>query len=134
MAVVGKYEEKLPCGGTLRVSKNTWEVGYYFPGPDQRHNGIFVTLDGTSILRYIEAFNENWAEYESLKKVIPAGGEFTKIGKMGMSIRISGYHPGVCLKSYHMPVQTQSQLQRITDGYLYAIQRTQQVQEFLAVL
>lgn len=134
MSTGGIYEEQLPCGGTFRVSKSEWEVRYYFPGPDLRHNGTFVTLAGSSLPRYIEAFNENWAEYESLKSSIPSGGEFTKIGKMGMNIRIGQFAQGVCLHLYHMPISTRQQLQKIIDGYMYATQRAPQVQNFLASL
>lgn len=134
MSTVGKYEEELPCGGTLRVYKTTWEVSYYFPGPDFRHNGTFVTLAGASLQRYIDAFIENWEELQVLKSSIPSGGEFTKIGKMEMSIRIGRFSQGVCLRSYHMPVNTLQHLQKVTDGYRYAIKRAPQIQEFLASL
>ncbi|MFA5816261.1 MAG: hypothetical protein WC865_11625 [Bacteroidales bacterium] len=99
----GIYEEPLPCGGKLKVSKTSWKISYYFQGPDFIYNGTFVSVPGNSIGQYISAFKENWAEYEQLKASIPKGGEFTKNGKMGMSIRIGSFALGVCIQIYHMP-------------------------------
>jgi len=130
----GTYEEPLPCGGKLKISKATWEISYYFAGPDMRHNGTFVSVPGNSIEQYISAFNDNWAEYEQLKASIPNGGEFSKISKMGMSIRIGNFAQGVCIRSYHMPISSAQQLERITGGYRYAAQRAPQIQKFLASL
>lgn len=134
MSNVGTYEEALPCGGKLKVSKTSWEISYYFSGPDMRYNGMFVSVPGNSIDQYIAAFYENWEEYKQLKASIPAGGEFFKNGKMGMSIRISNYHEGVCLRSYHMPICSIHQLEKVIDGYRYTAQRAPQIQQFLASL
>lgn len=38
----GIYEEPLPCGGKLKVSKTSWKISYYFQGPDFRYNGSRV--------------------------------------------------------------------------------------------
>ena len=72
----GSYEEPLPCGGKLKVTKASWEISYYFSGPDLRHNGTFVSVPGKSIEQYISAYLENFAEYEKLKEAIPNSGEF----------------------------------------------------------
>lgn len=130
----GTYEEPLPCGGKLKVTKMDWEISYYFPGPDMRYNGDFVSVPGNSIEKYISAFNENWAEYEQLKSAIPSGGNFSKKGKMGMMIRIGNFAQGVCIQSYHMPISSKQQLQKVISGYRYAFQRAPQIQEFLASL
>lgn len=130
----GIYEEPLPCGGKLKVTKTSWEISYYFPGPDMRYNGTFVSVPGRSIEQYISAFNENWAEYEKLKANIPKGGEFSKPGRMGMSIRIGSFSQGVCIHSYHMPISSRRQLENIINGYCYAAKRAPQIQKFLASL
>lgn len=130
----GTYEEPLPCGGKLKVSQAAWEISYYFPGPDMRHNGTSVSVSGNSVEQYISAFNDNWAEYEQLKASIPKGGEFSKNGKMGMSIRIGNFAQGVCIRACHMPISSAQQLERVTGGYLYAAQRAPQIQKFLASL
>lgn len=130
----GTYEETLPCGGELRVSKNEWEVRYYFPGPNLRHKGEFVTVPGKLIDGYIEAFEANYREFETLKAVIPANSDFSKDGMRGMSIRLGRFAQGVCIRSYHMPLSTRAQLERVTDGYRYAAKRAPQIQEFLRSL
>ncbi|MDN6321634.1 MAG: hypothetical protein ACTHZY_07520 [Halomonas sp.] len=130
----GTYEEPLPCGGKLKVTKTSWEISYYFSGPDMRYNGTFVSVPGGSIEKYISAFSENWKEYEQLKSSIPSDGEFSKLGKMGMDIRIGNFAQGVCIKSYHMPIDTRQQLEKVISGYRYAAQRAPKIQEFLANL
>ncbi|MGP9659862.1 hypothetical protein ACT3S5_17700, partial [Halomonas sp. AOP31-B1-25] len=106
----------------------------YFSGPDMRYNGTFVSVPGGSIEKYISAFSENWKEYEQLKSSIPSDGEFSKLGKMGMDIRIGNFAQGVCIKSYHMPIDTRQQLEKVISGYRYAAQRAPKIQEFLANL
>ena len=130
----GLYEERLSCGGTLKVTKTSWEISYYFSGPDRRYNGTHVKVPGTSVAAYISAFSENWAEYKSLKSTIPSGGDFSKTGRMGMVIRIGSFAEGVCIQSYHMPINSSQQLERVISAYRYASQRAPQIQQFLASL
>jgi len=130
----GEYSEKLSYGGgTLMVSKSSWRIQYYFPGPDLRHNGTFFNVEGTAIETYISAFIENWKEYEQLAEQIPNGGEFSKAGKMGMTIRVGNF-AGVCLQSYHMQISSRVQLKQVVDSYRYAMQRAPQIQSFLQSL
>lgn len=131
---IGIYEESLPCGGKLKVSIAKWEIYYYFSGPDMRYNGTSVSVSGDSIEQYISAFNENWAEYEQLKASIPKGGEYSKNGKMGMSIRVGGFAQGVCLYSYHMPISSIQRLEAVIGSYRYATQRASQIQKLLISL
>ena len=134
MGTTGTYEEKLPCGGKLRVTRSSWEIAYYFPGFDLRHNGTFFSIPGISIQQYTQAYAENWAEYQTLKATVPQGGEFSKVGKLGMSIRIGKFLNGVCLKSHHMPVNSIKHLEDIIEGYHYAARRAPEIQTFLASL
>lgn len=127
----GTYEESLPTGGKLKVSRNSYEICYYFPGPDLRHSGTLLTISKELIEKYIEAFIENWEEYKILRKSIPLGGEFNKNGKMGMQIRINGYFQGVSIKSYHMPISSEEKIKKIIDDYKYAIIRANEVQNNL---
>lgn len=130
----GKYEERLDCGGTLEVTRSSWQIRYYFPGPDLRHKGEFVSLPGSSICDYIQALKDNWVEFEKLKQTIPAGGDFSKSGAMGMTIRVSRFAQGVCIRSYHMPLATRSQLDKVIGAYGYAAQRAPKVQQLLSSL
>lgn len=134
MSSIGTYEESLPCGGQLKVSVQSWEITYYFSGPDLRYNGTFVSIPGKQVREYIDAFSENWAEYQKLKQTIPAGGEFSKTGAMGMSIRIDAFNSGVCLQSYHMPIASEDQLKAVIAGYEYATNRAKEVQLLLQQL
>lgn len=99
-----------------------------------RYNGIFVEVPGASIEKYISAFTENWVEYEKLKSTIPTGGNFSKPGKQGMTIRIGDFSQGVCIESYHMPISSAQQLEKVIVGYRYAAKRAPRIQEFLDAL
>jgi hypothetical protein len=130
----GVYEELLPCGGKLKVSTGSWEIFYYFPGPDLRHNGEILSIVDVEVKQYIAAFRENWQEYAALKQAIPSGGEFSKAGKMNMQIRVGGFREGVCLRSYHMPLANEGDVSRVISGYLYALERAPTIQRFLSTL
>lgn len=130
----GVYEEKLSTGGTLKVFKSAWEISYYFPGPDGRYNGEFVSIHGLGIEKHISALVENYTEYELLKTIIPKGGDFSKAGKENMTIRLSNFNQGVCLRSYHLPISSAALLEKVIADYRYAAGRAPQIQSFLAAL
>ena len=123
----GTYSEKLSTGGELRISTNSWSIHYYFPGPDRRYNGTFVTLQGEKINLYISAWKENLKKYFELKQSVPHDGSFHAKGEMGMTIRIGGFWDGVSLISYHMRVQTEQQVENIVKDYEYAKARAAQL-------
>lgn len=129
----GEYSEKLKSGGDLIVSSTGWCIRYYFPGPDLRYNGTFVTISGSEIDEYISAWERNFEKYLLLKKTIPAGGDFETAGEKGMSIRI-GFSEGVCLRSYHMPTSTSSKLAEIIHDYKEAKVRASKIQKLLRSL
>jgi hypothetical protein len=130
----GTYNEPLPCGGKLKVTKTSWEISYCFSGSDTGHHRTVVTVPGKAVEEYISAFNDNWAEYQELKASLSEGYEFLKGGKMGMSIHIGSFVQGVCIKSHHMPISSEQQLEKVVSGYRYAAQRAPQIQRFLAAL
>ena len=134
MSNAGAIREKLACGGTLEVTAQSFQIHYYFPGPDRRYNGTTVYVPGNSIELYIDAFNANWKEYEKLKLIIPKGSEFEKAGCMLMSIRIGGFCEGVCIRSYHMPIRSLSRMREVIDAYYYAQKRAAQLQATLRQL
>lgn len=134
MSVSGTYEEELEGGGKLVVSASGWGIRYYFAGPDFRYKGEFVTVEGARIREYMEAFSENWVEYLRLKGTLPAGGEFQKLGKCGMTIRVGKFAQGVCLKSYHMCISSELDLRKVISAYEHASVRAQQVQGMLRSL
>lgn len=130
----GTYSEKLPCGGTLEVTRTGFRIRYYFPGPDNRSNGTFVNVEGHRLEEYIAAFGNNWNEYQRLKLTIPKGGEFQHPGEMGMTIRIGKFAEGVCLQSYHMPIYSLDGLNRVIESYEYAAKRAKQAREMLRAM
>ena len=134
MTKSGVYKEPLPCGGDLCVEPARWKIQYYFKGPDLRYSGTFVEIPGDKVEAYIQGYLEAWDEFIRLKELVPAGGEFEKDGKLGMSIRIGKYHEGVCINSYHMPIATKDHLDRVIEGYRYAIGRAGAIQTLLSSL
>ena len=126
----GEYSEKLKSGGELIVSSNGWRIRYYFPGPDLRYNGTFVSINGSEIDEYISAWKENFEKYLQLKKTIPAGGRFETSGEKGMSIRL-GWAEGVCLRSYHMPISTSAKLNEVIKDYTEAKVHASKIQALL---
>lgn len=134
MSNQGIYEAELPCGGKLRISAIDWEISYYFPGPDNRYNGTFVSIPGEQLDQYILAYKKNWNEYVKLKSSIPEGGEFSKEGELEMSIRVGDSFEGVCLRSYHMPINNKDDLIKVIEGYQYAKNKSSKIQQFLADL
>jgi len=125
----GEYNEKLPCGGELKVIDSSWKIEYHFLGPDMRCNDTVVTVYGQEINDYILAWKDNFEDYKTIKSVIPPG-DFCKIGKMDMNIRL-GFAEGVCLKTYHMPIKTEKELDHVIKSYEYAQDRAQRVMKML---
>lgn len=131
MKSLGTYSESLPYGGTLKISRDSWEIQYYFPGPDRRYNGTFKTIPSSQIDSYIEAFQKNWEEYEKLKNTVPSGGDFSKIGANGMTIRVGKYRSGVCLQSYHLCLSTKADIDSIISSYRNAKEKAKAMQTLL---
>jgi hypothetical protein len=134
MAQTGTYSEKLPCGGDLQVTSTNWSIRYYFPGLDRRYNGEFVSIPAHKVEDYIQAFEENWHEFLALKQAIPDGGEFSKTGRAGMTIRLGRFAPGVSLHGHHMTVRDEVRLRTIQESYRFAIRRASEIQSMLATL
>ena len=126
----GEYSEKLRTGGDLKVTANSWKISYYFPGPDGRYNGTFVYVNDKDIDAYIAAWKSNFAKFQQLKTLLPQGGNSDYPGDMGMSIRF-GYFEGVCIRSYHLPINTQEKLDAITNEYEMAKLKAAQIQKIL---
>lgn len=53
---------------------------------------------------------------------------------MNMSIHVGGYWDGVCIRSYHMPINTLEKLERIVHDYQYALKRALQIRSMLVDL
>jgi len=125
------YREMLADSGWLTVYQSSFQIEHYFPGHDARHKGSHLTIPGSEVPEYINAFHANWLEFCELKKAIPPGGSFTKIGVMGMAICIGGYGQGVCLRAYDGPIDTPERMEEIIASYRSAIVRAAEVQKLL---
>ena len=125
--MIGEYKEKLPSGsGELIVSSGSWNIQYYFPGIDSRYNGTFIRIKREAIDNYINAFKNNWIMYNSVKeKTANLGGEIKLKGEMDMTINIGGHHDGVCIQSYHMPLNTEEKINKIISDYCWAKERAE---------
>ena len=126
----GEYREKLPTGGELRVTADSWNICYYFPGPDARYNGTFITIHDYEIDNYIRAWRNNFKKYKELKNILPTGGNSNYPGEKDMSIRF-GFSEGVCLTSYHMPIRNEKELNAVIRDYETAKSRATYVQQIL---
>lgn len=129
--MAGEYTEKLPRipQGTLRVRKNEWDIQFYFKGPDFRYNGTFFVIRSYEIDKYIQAYKDNWEEYIALKNKIPVNGSYETQGKQKMTIRIGGFVEGVCLTSYHLPINNEANLKQIIRALRWAKNRANSVME-----
>ncbi len=112
----GEYSEKLQNEGELKVKANSWKICYYFSGPDSRYNSTLVYVYDKEIDSYITAWKNNFTKYQQLKNILPQGGNTVYPGEKGMSIRF-GFHEGVCIRDYHLPIKTQEQLDAIIKEY-----------------
>lgn len=131
---MGEYRESLRTGGELVVNKNNWRIEYYFPGPDLRYNGTFLTIQGKDVDKYISAWRNNFNYYQSLKKTITLKGTFETNGEAGMTIRVGGWHDGVSISGYHMHINKQETIDHIVEDYYSAKQTAQRVQTLLRAL
>lgn len=62
--------------------------------------------------------------------MIPEGGCFSTPGEMEMQIHI-GLFDGVCLRSYHMPINTEVKLNSVIADYKYANDRAITVKKLM---
>ena len=130
----GTYEESLEDGGTLRVRASGWSVNYYFPGPDRRYSGRFVSYKDSDIPQLIDAYEVAYLRYTSLKASAVPGGELTVSEPMGLTIRIGGYAERICMHSYRNPIRDEAGLARKLQAYKRALERGPQLQKMLQQL
>ncbi|OFX53956.1 MAG: hypothetical protein A2066_00790 [Bacteroidetes bacterium GWB2_41_8] len=132
----GEYKEKLPFGqGDLIVTKNDFYIQFYFPGPDMRYNGTFLKIDSYKIDSYVTAYRNNWNKYIELKDMqTKLANEFSLTGELGMKISIGGWINGICIDSYHMPLDSEKKINNVIDSFSWAKQRGSEIKNFLKSL
>ena len=128
---MGEYIQELSDLGTgkLKVSKSSWKIEYYLAGPDYRYNGEFYIIDGNDVRSYIDALKTNWEKYQKLLKTIPKEGEYSVLGSKDMTIRVHGkYWNGICIRNYHLPINSEKVLNNKIKEYEKAIVLAKKIQ------
>jgi hypothetical protein len=125
------YQEKLPCGGTLKVNKSRWEIEYYYPGPDNRHRGEFFSIYSNDIDNFIQSLINNFMKYIELQGKIPSGGEYNETGEKDMTIAVGRYLRGVSLYRLNDFIATEQSLKSRLDSFEYAKERAIPIQQCL---
>ena len=128
---MGEYIQELSDLGTgkLKVSKSSWKIEYYLPGPDYRYNGEFYIIDGDDVRSYIDALKTNWEKYQKLLKTIPKEGEYIVLGAKDMTIRVHGnYFNGICINNHHLPINSEKVLNHKIKEYEKAIELAKKIQ------
>lgn len=134
MLIEPQYEEPLDDGGVLRVFADRWEIEYYFPGPDQRYNATFLKYDERELSRLTEDYKVAYSKYRELKHSAAPGSELTLELGLRLTIRVGGHFDGVCLASYHDPINTDIAFQRRMRVYEMAQVRAHKVQQMLKAI
>ncbi|KAA5971990.1 MULTISPECIES: hypothetical protein [unclassified Pantoea] len=128
------YQEKLPCGGKLKVSKKTWEIEYYYPGLDGRYSGAFFTIYSNEIDSFTQSLINNFVEYIDLKGKIPAGGDYQKPGEKGMMIAVGRLFEGVSIHGFNDFISIDEQLKNRINSFEIAKKRALKIQYALAAI
>lgn len=125
-----EYRTPLKSGGTLIIYTNSWEIQYYFPGPDRRYKGSFITINGKYIDNYINAWENNFNKFEELKKQHKfKNGQINLDGEAGMNIVVGGILEGVYLSNYRMCIKHYAGIQQIVNDYRKAKQIAEKIQK-----
>lgn len=107
-----KIEEDIGWGsGKLIADASDYKVQFYLPGPDHRYKGEFLWISKQNISSVINSYLKAFDRYEALKRLAPKGTNMEeRIGELNVRI---GSFEGVCMKFYHNPVRSRSELDRV---------------------
>lgn len=128
------YQEKLPCGGNLKVSKARWEIQYYYPGIDRRHSGEFFTIYSQEMDDFIKALRTNFETYIRLKASIPHTGRFSTQGERDMVIAVDNFLFGVSIYKIEDFIVNETELEARVKSYEFAKKRASIIQATLQTL
>jgi hypothetical protein len=134
--MTGEYKEKLPFGtGDLIATKSTYYIQFYFSGPDMRYSGTLLQIHSNEINKYIKAYEQNWNKFEELKAMKnKLGNEFSVSGVLNMPISIGGWKNGICIDSYHMPLSTKKEIDKLIQSFEWAKEKGPEIMKFLKSL
>ncbi|MBR4157190.1 MAG: hypothetical protein IKU01_10920 [Bacteroidales bacterium] len=128
----GEYtEEFMDNYGTLRIGSTHAFIEFYFPGPDARYKGTFISIQENEIDKYINAYKNNWKTAEELrKKVLGTNTEF-KCGEMDMNIIVSQNSIELCLSHYKLPIYSKEECDDIINHLNIAKHRIKEIRQRL---
>ena len=128
----GEYtEEFMRNYGTLRIGSFHAFIEFYFPGPDARYKGTFISIQENEIDKYINAYKNNWKTAEELqKKVLGTNTEF-KCGEMDMNIIVSQNSIELCLSHYKLPIYSKEECDDIINHFNIAKYRIKEIRQKL---
>ena len=92
--------------GTLRIGHSHAFIEFYFPGPDARYKGTFISIQEDEIDKYINAYRDNWRTAEELQVKVSDTPEakFNQLGELGMNITVTQNSIMLCIDNYHLPI------------------------------
>ena len=127
----GYYEESLTSGGKLVVTENSWNINYYFPGPDLRYNGTHYSVSGSLIDEYIKAWINNFEKIKLLQSDVPDGGDFEQRGEMGMYIHVNKNGGYVTIDRYNFSVRDEYKLHQVVKDYLISKKKAEILMKYV---
>ena len=130
----GEYtEEIMRTYGTLRIGSFHAFIEFYFPGPDARYKGTFISINENDIDKYINAYKNNWQTAEKLQVKIfdTPDAKFNQLGEMGMNITVSHNSITLCIDSYHLPICSRKECDDIINHLNIAKHRIKEIRQRL---
>ena len=120
------------------MTSTGWSIFYYFSGPDFRHNGESITVQGSEVDKYIKAYKNNFERYKSLMESIPPDGDFYTKGECKMNIGVTKYHKGVTISQWYnhlspscFPIDSDDKLKQIIGDYEYSKLKAKEIRELV---
>lgn len=102
--------------GKIIATPSSWRIRFYLKGPDLRYSGDFIYIGSHDVQSTIRNYNKAFDRYEVLKSITPKGAELSE--KQGeLTIRVGSFARGVCMKNYHNPISTRSELEMVISLY-----------------
>lgn len=106
--------------GKIIATPSSWRIRFYLKGPDLRYNGDFLYIGSQDVQSTIENYKKAFDRYEELKLITPKGAELSE-NQGQLTIRVGSFAKGVCMKNYHNPISTRSDLELVVSLYERAL-------------
>lgn len=99
------------AGGKLVANSSGYRVQFYLPGPDKRYSGDVFWISDQALSAMIDSYLKAFERYEALKRIVPQGAKMEdRVGDLNVRV---GAFEGVCMRSYHNPVRTRADIDRV---------------------